>query len=64
MNKELRIWKRLDYKSGDLFIIRRRMEHTPGRGVVTTYDHDSFGRLKAIFRAGKKIETYDYNYTN
>jgi len=29
MNNELKIWKRLIYKSGDLFLTRRRQEPTP-----------------------------------
>jgi YD repeat-containing protein len=32
------------------------------RGVVTTYEYDSFGRLKSTSLDGKIVEGYDYNY--
>ena len=34
------------------------------RGVVTTYDYDTFGRLEKVTQAGKEIEWYDYRYKN
>lgn len=38
---------------------------TDPRGVTTTYEYDSFGRLKTAKDAsGKVINTYDYHYQN
>lgn len=38
---------------------------TDPHGVTVTYEYDGFGRLKTIKDAnGKKVEEYEYNYTN
>ena len=37
---------------------------TDPRGVVTSYNYDSFGRLREMIRAGRKEVLYDYHYKN
>ena len=48
MNKKLKVWKRLDYKSGDLFLIRRSETLRRARG---------YKQYKSVQEQLQKIDT-------